>query len=165
MMETRKQAPRGRKRPAKARSPRQAPEMPHGRPPVIQQQGDAIACYLDQPPSANRWWRNVRGRMVLSREAREYKAMVATLAQMSRAKPFPLGTPVRFQMHWHRGRKSGDLDKRLGVLLDALQGVAYENDSQIVEIAATRDDVPYAFAVVVHITPLRSAPAGVPGAE
>lgn len=122
---------------------------------MIQQVGDTIACYLDEPPSANRWWRMVRGRMLLSREARAYKAMVALLGEASRVTPFPKGTPVRFEMFWHRGRKSGDLDKRLGIALDALQGIAYENDSQIVEISAHRDDVPYAFAVVIHVTQRR----------
>jgi crossover junction endodeoxyribonuclease RusA len=145
-----------RKRPATAAKRREATP---GRPSFIEPHSGGVSCYLDEPPSANRWWRNVRGRMVLSREAREYKAMVALLGQVSRATPFPKGTPVRFEMHWHRGRKSGDLDKRLGVLLDALQGVAYENDSQIVEIAARRDDVPYAFAVVVHVRPIAAATA------
>jgi crossover junction endodeoxyribonuclease RusA len=135
-------------------------EATPGRTPVIAPQADgSIGCWLDEPPSANRWWRKFRGRMVLSREAREYKTMVSLLGQMSRATPFPKGTPVRVEMFWHRGRKSGDLDKRLGVLLDALQGVAYENDSQIVEIAARRDDVPYAFAVVVHVRPAPTATA------
>lgn len=150
-------APRREKRPTRARiatqKPRTPRQAPTGRPPVIQTVGNTIACYLDEPPSANRWWRNVGGRMVLSREAREYKRMVELLGRASRVTPISKATPVRFDFFWHRGRKSGDLDKRLGVVMDALQGIAYENDSQIVEITARRDDVPYAFAVVIHITP------------
>jgi hypothetical protein len=46
------------------------------------------------------------------------------------------------------------LDKRLGVLLDSLQGVAYENDSQIVELHATRSDAdPKHPRVVVTLRP------------
>lgn len=93
---------------------------------------------LREPPSANRWWRNVNGRMVTSREAREYKEHVASNAALRKI-PLVAG-PISLAVTWYRGRKSGDLDKRLGVLLDALQGVAYANDSQIVEIHAYRTD-------------------------
>jgi len=34
-------------------------------------------------------------------------------------------------VRWFRERKTGDVDKRGAVLLDALQGIAYDNDSQI----------------------------------
>lgn len=112
-----------------------------------------VALYLPEPPSANRWWRNVRGRMVLSREAREYKARVALFASFGAARVIRAPTTVSVKLIWHRGRKSGDLDKRLGVLLDALQGVAYENDSQITRITAERFDSPGRYSVVVHVTP------------
>jgi Holliday junction resolvase RusA-like endonuclease len=48
--------------------------------------------------------------------------------------------PVSVNMVWHRGMKSGDLDKRIGVLLDALQGTVYVNDSQVVQLWARRCD-------------------------
>ncbi len=37
-----------------------------------------------------------------------------------------------------RPQRSGDLDNRLKCLFDALQGVVYANDSQVVEIHAYR---------------------------
>lgn len=97
----------------------------------------AIYLKLPEPPSANRWWRKWNNRMVLSKEARDYKVMVA-----GKAKYRPLTGDVGIQVTWTRKRKSGDLDKRLGVLLDALQGVAYVNDSQITRIEASRCDDP-----------------------
>lgn len=100
---------------------------------------------LPQPPSANRWWRNVNGRMVTSKEAREYKALIAVLGD---SKKLPAG-PVRLTIDWYRERKSGDLDKRLGVCLDALQGVLYDNDSQITELIARRHDDPTNPRIVV----------------
>lgn len=102
--------------------------------------------YLPEPPSANRWWRNVNGRMVTSAAARKYKAAVAQMGSK-----WSISGPVVLDIIWHRGRKSGDLDKRIGVVLDALQGVAYENDSQIVELRARRYEDKDNPRVIVHV--------------
>jgi Holliday junction resolvase RusA-like endonuclease len=91
---------------------------------------------LPVPPSANRWWRNVNGRMVTSAAARDYKQAIPALAGKQPKILAP--TPVMVSVIWYRAMKSGDLDKRLGVVLDALQGVSYESDSQIVELHAYR---------------------------
>ena len=116
--------------------------------------GSSLTLELPEPPSANRWWRNVNGRMVTSREARTYKQMVANRLFVLRAKPIAAPTPCRIVLTWYRGRKAGDLDKRLGVLLDALQGAAYDNDGQVTQIHATREDDPRNPRIVVTITPL-----------
>ena len=89
-------------------------------------------------PSANMWWRNVKGRVVKSREAREYQETVGTLALMSRMPLITKPTEVAVTIHWYREALRGDLDKRYSIMLDALQGIAYENDSQIGEIHAYR---------------------------
>lgn len=95
---------------------------------------------LPEPPSANRWWRKWNNRMVLSPAARAYKQLVARKSGRSTPEPLFAKGPVRVSLHWTRGQKRGDLDKRIGVVLDALQGVAYTNDNQIVAIHATRAD-------------------------
>lgn len=114
-----------------------------------------VLLWLPEPPSANRWWRNVNGRMVTSRAAREYKARVAHACTIQRVERIPRPTPVRLSFVWHRARKAGDLDKRAGVLLDALQGALYDNDAQIVELHAERRDAepgsPSAGRVVVTV--------------
>ena len=47
------------------------------------------------------------------------------------------------------------MDKRGGILLDALQGLAYANDSQIVDYRIVRDDSqPKSPRMVVTITPM-----------
>ena len=99
-----------------------------------------ITLTLPEPPSANRWWRNVAGRMVLSRRARQYKQDVALRMIAARVRKIAAPQEVQIELTWYRGRRSGDLDKRIGILLDALQGVAIDNDSQIVRIVATRAD-------------------------
>ena len=95
---------------------------------------------LPVPPSANRWWRNVDGRMVLSQDARRYKEHAGPHALAQGVRQIRRPSQVALTLTWYRGRKAGDLDKRLGILLDALQGIGYENDSQVVRIVAGRSD-------------------------
>jgi len=97
-----------------------------------------VILTLPECPSSNRWWRNVKGRMVKSREAREYQETVGTLALMSRMEIIEKPTEVAVTIHWYREALRGDLDKRYSIMLDALQGIAFENDSQIAEIHAYR---------------------------
>lgn len=112
---------------------------------------DEIQLRLAEPPSANRWWRYVGGRVLLSREARQYKAEVARLLTVTRVRA--IAGPVALSVTWYRGRRSGDLDKRLGVVLDALQGTAYANDSQIVSLRAERREWPGNACIVLWISP------------
>lgn len=102
--------------------------------------GRTIRLTLPVPPSANRWWRHVGARVLLSREARAYKATVATRLLADRVTMIRPPHRVAVSLVWYRARRSGDLDKRMGILLDALQSVAYENDAQVVELHATRAD-------------------------
>lgn len=92
--------------------------------------------WLPYPPSGNRYWRHVGARVVVSREAREYRAKVAKmLASME-----PIDGDVGVEILVHRPARRGDLDNTLKVLLDAVRGFAYHDDSQIVFIQAQRFD-------------------------
>lgn len=93
-----------------------------------------MTIVLPLPPSANRYWRNFRGRMVVSAEARAYKEQAAWLAKAGGAQL--LDGALCLSVDIFRQRKAGDLDNKLKVILDSLQGVFYANDSQIVEIHA-----------------------------
>lgn len=92
---------------------------------------------LSYPPSANDYWRSVRGRVLVSREARAYRER-ARLEALSQRIGRPLEGPVFVSVAVYRPRRIGDLDNRLKVMLDALRGVAYEDDDQVVEIHAMR---------------------------
>lgn len=102
---------------------------------------------LPEPPSANRYWRVRVSRGVLgrhlpmtykSREARAYQEAVRNIALAAGLRPVPIGQQVRVTLHWYAGSLRGDLDNRIKVLIDALQGSAYENDRQVFELHAFR---------------------------
>lgn len=93
---------------------------------------------IPYPPSANRYWRHVGRNVVVSSEARKYRERVRWLAlsQLGRAKP--LEGDVTVAVTVFRPAKRGDLDNCLKVLLDALRGVAYLDDSQVARLHASR---------------------------
>lgn len=91
---------------------------------------------LPYPPSANRYWRNVRGRMVISAEARAYRAAIARICRGMT----PMAGAVAVDVIVFRPAKRGDLDNTLKVLLDSLKGFAFIDDDQVVDIRATRHD-------------------------
>lgn len=109
----------------------------------------ALTFTLPVPCSANRWWRNWRGRMVLSDEARAYKSLVRMVYRKQE-----LRGEVAVNITWFRERRSGDLDKRVPICLDALQGVAYANDAQIISITASRFEDPKNPRLIVTVSPI-----------
>lgn len=100
--------------------------------------GNGYTLKLPYPPSANRYWRNFRGRMVVSDEARRYKTSAAILARMAGVKEM-LTETVSVRIHGYRPRESGDIDNRLKILLDALSGVAWIDDKQVRQVYMVMD--------------------------
>jgi len=107
---------------------------------------------LPYPPSANRYWRNFRGRMVVSEVARQYKTEVGWTLKAAQCEA--IGEPVRITLHVYRPQRRGDLDNTLKVLLDACNGIAYNDDSQIQELHAILDDDKERPRVEVEIMPM-----------
>lgn len=97
-----------------------------------------IQITLGLPPSANRYWRIGKGRIYRSDEAEEYKSDVYYRCLRARIKP--IDGMLAVTMRVYRARRSGDLDNRIKIVLDALNGIAYHDDKQIVEIHAYRFD-------------------------
>jgi crossover junction endodeoxyribonuclease RusA len=93
---------------------------------------------LPYPPSANRLWKNARGHMVKSAEAKVYGYQVLAIAQQAGISPMTGAVAVTIDVY--RPRKSGDLDNRLKITIDSLNGLAWNDDAQIVEIHARRFD-------------------------
>jgi crossover junction endodeoxyribonuclease RusA len=97
---------------------------------------------LPYPPSANRYWRSFRGRIVKSKEARDYQQAVICLATVGAPSGFPtlLTGAVGLQLNFYRPQRRGDLDNRIKVLVDALQGIVYSDDKQVSELHAYLHD-------------------------
>ena len=111
-----------------------------------------IRLTLPTPISANRYWRNVKGRTYISDEAKAYKTAVGWIAR--NAIDEPLTGDVAVTLRWHRPAKRGDLDNTAKVVLDSLQGIAYTDDNQIVELHAYRFDDKANPRMEVEITPV-----------
>ncbi|HXI15179.1 MAG TPA: RusA family crossover junction endodeoxyribonuclease [Chloroflexota bacterium] len=94
---------------------------------------------LPYPPSSNRYWRTDRGgRPHLSDEAKAYKLDVLLFAVAAGLRP--LEGPVRLTLTIFRPRRAGDLSNRIKILEDALNGIAWGDDKQIVELHAYRKE-------------------------
>jgi crossover junction endodeoxyribonuclease RusA len=104
--------------------------------------GTHMTLTLPYPPSANRYWRSFRGRVVKSQEARDYQQAVICLAPVgaSNGPPTLLTGAVGLELNFYRPQRRGDLDNRIKVLVDALQGTLYSDDKQVSELHAYLHD-------------------------
>lgn len=100
----------------------------------------SVTLVLPVPPASNRYWRKFRNTIVKSPEARAYQLEVKRA--WARERLLPIVGAVAVTLRWYRAAKRGDLDGRLKVVLDCLQGLAYENDKQIIRILAERHEDP-----------------------
>ncbi len=114
-----------------------------------------IELTLPYPPSANRYWRWVKGRMLVSREALSYRQAVG-LAVIVAGRPRAEGRlAVDIEAHPPDGRQR-DLDNTLKCMLDALAlaGV-YEDDSQVDDLRIRRCERQEGGRVVVRVRELK----------
>lgn len=117
---------------------------------------ETVSLILPVPPSANVYWRTVvnkktfRAMTFVSEEAKKYKRDVAKISLGAGMLHGEVSVSVKF----YRAQRSGDLDNRLKCLFDAMQGVVYANDSQIVEIHATRHEDKLNPRVEIEVRPL-----------
>lgn len=91
-----------------------------------------LTLTLPYPPSTNRLWRMFRGHMVLSDEARAFKAEAAMTARLKCDTPTARLVAVR--LTFFRPRLSRDVDNSIKIVLDSLNGVVYDDDRQVDEM-------------------------------
>ena len=112
---------------------------------------------LPYPPSANRYWRRVGNRVLISAEGRRYREEVQKILT---ALVFPLLLGRLRVDVWAvmPDRRERDLDNVLKALLDALEyGGAFKRDSQVDQLQILRRPVVKGGSVIVKITELDEA--------
>ena len=89
---------------------------------------------LPYPPSANRLYRRVGPRTLISREGRAYRERVCSILAASGLEP--LAGPIEMNVVLHPpDRRRRDVDNALKALCDSHETAgAYEDDSQIVKL-------------------------------
>lgn len=105
------------------------------------------------PPSTNNLYLNVGKRRVLTRAARDYKEQAGWAARSQyRGKPLTGPLAVEIQLVWPDKRKH-DIDN-IKALLDALTGIVWEDDGQIVDLHTLKDIDPSDPHTEVRVWPL-----------
>lgn len=93
---------------------------------------------LPFPPSANRYWRSAaRGGRAMVYKSAEAKAYAAAVDALD-IEHVALVGPVSVEASFYFPSLRGDLDNRIKVLLDVLQGIAYADDRQVHALCAVR---------------------------
>jgi crossover junction endodeoxyribonuclease RusA len=93
---------------------------------------------LPYPPTANKYWRHARGRTYKSAEAVAYQETVGW--QCKALGLTPERGDICIMLRLYRPQRRGDLDNRIKILLDALNGFIYVDDAQIVRLVVDRLD-------------------------
>lgn len=101
---------------------------------------------LPYPPSVNRYWRAIgRGRVIISREGRDYRRKVGYVIIDMRDGELPEPTKARLSVTikaFMPDRRRRDLDNVLKATLDALQnGGVFEDDEQVDDLRIIREAV------------------------
>ena len=85
-----------------------------------------------------------RGRSVyLPKRSREYRQILQQAASVAMAKSEPLTGELFCRLNFYRKfklncRNFGDIDNHIKAILDALNGICYKDDSQIVTVTASK---------------------------
>ena len=72
------------------------------------------------------------GNIYTPSETKEYEKLVGWVAKCAGCKP--LNGPIAVKLHLFLRGRSGDVDNYCKSILDGLNGVAYEDDDQVVEL-------------------------------
>lgn len=95
-----------------------------------------LLCFPMAAPSANREWRNYRGRTVLDKAVKQFNDVVALTLRGQRVPPdWPF---YRVEIVVEPKRRSGDTDNRPKPVLDALTKCGYWPDDKNVAFSSSQ---------------------------
>ena len=124
--------------------------------------GAEVLLALPWPPSANRLWRSpnkgpLRGRHLLSPEARQYKNKAHVILEALEVEPIPGRVAVDMTAH-PPDRRRRDLDNLIKIILDSLKGRAFGDDSNVVDLHIRQGAVEPGGLIRVRVRPITSIP-------
>jgi hypothetical protein len=96
---------------------------------------------LPVPPSGNSAYRTYKGRVISSKEWRDYQNDMKTFAMVKRIRKIAAPQEIGLTIRWYREQQKGDLTNREKTVEDALQGTCYDNDAQVSRKMSSRFDV------------------------
>lgn len=111
---------------------------------------------LDYPPSVNNYWTRTKRGMRLTDEARAYKKAVDWQLKAMRLTKLTGKLKGVFKVY-PPDRRRRDLDNVLKALLDATEGIAFDDDYQIHVLVVERCKVVKGGKVEVELTELEAA--------
>jgi len=118
-----------------------------------------LTIALPYPPSVNRYWRSVNGRVLVSADGRAFRDSAAIFAKsvLRGAKPLTGRLSVRIELS-PPDRRRRDIDNVLKALLDSMTyaGV-WIDDSQIDELSIKRIPMIPGGSVCVHVAQTKIA--------
>lgn len=115
--------------------------------------------YLEtKVPSVNHYWKLSGSRRYLSVEGRRFKQLVARQARVNHF--VLLEGDIEVTVHWFKkGKKKGDLDNILKVIMDSLNNVAYQDDKQVKSIIARMWEHAGKDGVFIQVSPFEPTDA------
>lgn len=116
---------------------------------------------LPLPPSVNRLWRGDRkGRRWLDPKAASFKQTAAGIALAAGVRP--VGGPVEVHIEFYCDGRARDVDAGIKVVLDALNKIAWHDDSQVTRLSVEIHRNADRARTEVVFGPYRANPLGVP---
>jgi len=113
----------------------------HGDMGLVAMGADLISLILPWPPSVNRIWRCVGGRVLLSAEGRTYREVVAAAVLEQHGAGDPLAGRLSMTIRaYPPDRRKRDIDNLAKACIDGIQStkLIFEDDSQIDHLSIHR---------------------------
>ena len=100
-----------------------------------------VLLVLPYPPSVNRLYRTIiRGKRAMPIKSAEHRAYMTAVERATSVEPWSADKLLAVSLRLYRPRRIGDIDGPLKALFDALNGRAWVDDSQVVELHVERLD-------------------------